>query len=271
MEVLSEGDTKCEINVVGAGILLYMARKSTRGTGTDVQFVLAQEDFVEGWNQSGCWSAFEGGARPGESVERTAAREFVEESAGGIDINGHRSIDEIEKMLEEKRFMCKITVSQSRRKKAHVTFLVRIPWGTPVVSQFATNRDYLGRLQNLSNTTAKMTRRLQKEADDDVRESIVERLDNLRAEVVQALMSEPANFGARAAITVESSASSGPMVEVSGDFTEKRQVSVIPDYVIRETLFRAERGEMNSRSNRFRLRFCFVPVLRHVMEMFDAK
>ena len=271
MEELSDKDDQIVKNVAGAGILLYMARKRVHGPGLDIQFVLAQEEFVNGWNQSGCWSAFEGGSHAGESVERTAAREFVEESAGGISINGYRTIDEVETMLKEKRFMCRVTVTQGRQRRAHVTFVVRIPWGTPVIAQFNSNRQYLVRLQNLTLTMEKLTKCLQKESDEAEMDKIILKLKKTREATVEALSKQPENFGAHGAITKLPYSERGPIVKISNDFIEKRQVNVIPDYIIRETLMKAERGEMNSKKNRFRLRYCFMPVLQHVVGMFDSR
>ena len=82
----------------GAGIVLYMARTGATGA-VEAALLVAQEDFVDGWNQSGCWAGVEGRREDGENDIQTAAREFYEDSLHSIPIGGktvkQRDIEEM--------------------------------------------------------------------------------------------------------------------------------------------------------------------------------
>ena len=72
-----------------AGILIYTVDPATN----ELVFVVAQEEHHAGWNNSGTWSAFEGGRKPCDSdVFDTAAREFIEESLNVIDMGSWSSL-----------------------------------------------------------------------------------------------------------------------------------------------------------------------------------
>lgn len=48
-------------------------------------FCLGKESFIWGWTESGKWSPFTGGIKPGENINDAAIREFHEESIGAFD------------------------------------------------------------------------------------------------------------------------------------------------------------------------------------------
>ena len=270
--------SKVEPVVAGAGILLYMARRC--GGKRESMIVLAQEEFVNGWNQSGCWSAFEGGAKPGETTEETAAREFIEESAGSFAINGHRTLDEITGMLRAKHYAGKITVTSRDGRRAHVTYVVRIPWGTRVVEPFNAHRAHLARLSNACESIEKLHGQVRAHVSRDVMTGSLRqnpalaglraRLSEQREAVKGIIETQPGEFRCHPAITPGAGGLAGAPVCVSTDYIEKRQIALVPLASLRTILRRADNGEMNARINKFRLRFCFVPVLRATINLLEG-
>jgi hypothetical protein len=60
---------------VNCGVLFY-----AHAPDGELNFLLGQEAFIDGYAASGEWSAFEGGQKPGETYDETAIRECCEES-----------------------------------------------------------------------------------------------------------------------------------------------------------------------------------------------
>ena len=115
-------------------MLLYMTRGE--GPGREIAFVLGQESYVKDWNQSGCWSAFEGGRKAGKlradrgavSGNRRCSAAVWDERPGS---------DRCAASAGSMRCASASAGLGTAQQRNHVMFLVRIPWGTPVVEMFA--------------------------------------------------------------------------------------------------------------------------------------
>lgn len=112
--------------IVGAGILPV----SVDDDGT-VRFLLGKERYINHWRGSLKWSGFEGGRKSGEKVERTAAREFVEESMGIVELDGISTIDAVTNYLLDEKYVSRIVLciihEHQPERRYHVTYLVQIP------------------------------------------------------------------------------------------------------------------------------------------------
>ena len=125
-------------DVIGAGILPF-----TYDMNMQLHLLLGKERYVNHWRGSLKWSGFEGGRKIGESVEQTAAREFVEESMGVVTLPFENSedddascdrIDMIAKALEQGKYyvlrmiLC-IVQHEASPRRYHVTYVIRVPFG----------------------------------------------------------------------------------------------------------------------------------------------
>lgn len=128
-----------ESQVVGAGILPISIDGENR-----VRVLLGKERYVNHWRGSLRWSGFEGGRKCGESVEETAAREFVEESMGVVSLDGRpATIENVSDAMRKKQYFARIVLcmtTDSVEKRYHVTYLVQIEYLKDVSSLFLKRR-----------------------------------------------------------------------------------------------------------------------------------
>lgn len=256
--------TKAEV-AHGAGILLYMTR--VEEGKTEIEFVLGQEDYAPGWAQGGCWSAFEGGRKDDEAVERTAAREFVEETAGSIAINGCRTVADIETMLVRRQYALKITVnraSASKEARLHVYYVVRIPWGTPTAVYFRTVRQPLSALYQLCCNEQVAREKCSARGGTKLVTNHKQRVHAVN----QAYAALPYFLQTHAALRVSSSPSVDRVhVSVQPDYLEKREVQAFPMHTIEYMLGSRETRPI-PRGVRFR--YCFIPVIKATIRHLHA-
>uniref|UniRef100_A0A6C0KDT3 Nudix hydrolase domain-containing protein n=1 Tax=viral metagenome TaxID=1070528 RepID=A0A6C0KDT3_9ZZZZ len=94
------------------------------GTGNATKFLLAQEAFIEGYKNSGVWSALEGGPEHEENEIACAVRECYEESLGVV-----MNKFELHKVLQEattRRYRLNVA-GNGGTAVSFVLFVVRIP------------------------------------------------------------------------------------------------------------------------------------------------
>lgn len=96
------------------------------------------------------------------------------------------------------------------------------------------------------------------------------RLRAQREAANELLERQVGEFRGHPAITRGAGDLAGAPASVSVDYIEKRQVALVPLASLRTILRRADNGEMNARINKFRLRFCFVPVLRATIDLLES-
>lgn len=251
-------------SVHGAGILLYMTR--CIGDRTEVEFVLGQEDFALGWSQGGCWSAFEGGRKGDEAPERTAAREFVEETAGAISINGCHTIAEIEGLLRRREFALCITVDRSnadQEPRLYVYYIVRIPWGTPTKAYFDMVHRPLSALHQLCDSE-----RVAREKRCAIGGTELVDAHQKRVRAVNRAYAElPYFLRTHAAVRVCTAHSvDKAYISVVPDYLEKREVRTFPMHAIDSML---RNREMRSMPHSVRFRYCFIPVIKAAMRQLN--
>ena len=259
---VSVNDNVASTDCAGAGILPFMATHTPNGL--QVSLVLAQEDYIEGWNQSGCWSAFEGGAKAGEDDVRAAAREFCEESMDAIPLQEARDEQRIYEMLRDGRYAMRIHVRHGKAR-GHVTYLVRIPWGSDPCTAFAQTRREVARLRTLCWSERAIDNRL-RERDTGGADMFLSWLQRYSAVHENYARLPPAIRAHRAFQYSPSTETSSPQLLVRGEFLEKRDVRVVPLHELRALL--QHRGR--PRREALRLRYSFVPVLKAVIHQFDA-
>lgn len=137
-----------ESRPVGSGILPFMLRDNGHGM-QDILFIMAQEDFSYRWNQSGCWSGFEGGSIYEEDDAETAAREFVEESLYSIPLFGSVDPVHIAERLRAGQHCMKVYVRSENQRNIHTTYVVETPWNENIIAEFYTIRKCLERINNM--------------------------------------------------------------------------------------------------------------------------
>lgn len=243
----------------GAGVLLYMTRGE--GPGREIAFVLGQESYVKDWNQSGCWSAFEGGRKAGESCEQTAAREFVEETVGAVPLFGTSDPAQIAVRLAQGEYALRVSVNRgsgTAQQRNHVMFLVRIPWGTPVVEMFASVYGPLNHLQQCALSAATASARAEAMVPQDPRRAAIcaERQER-RKRTHLCLSTLPAHLRSHPALA---GTADDPVVSI--DYLEKRAVQVVPMRRLEQVLSRRDTRVV---PHGLRLRFSFVPVIKTVI------
>lgn len=254
----------------GAGILLYMARQTA--AGMEISFVLAQEDFVNGWNQSGCWSAFEGGTRPGETSIDTAAREFVEETLGAVPINGASGFHAIRHLLEHGGYSMRICVERRDIQsacRAHVTYAIRIPWDTPVKAMFDRIHGPIRTLHERCTSAAHADARFRAQNSHvDTRKIRDAKIEAAR----RFYQSLPENLKTHPAIMRHQGTPTG--LAIRPEYIEKRRVSVVSAKTLQAVLMsRAKytRGHGRPAHSNVRLRYSFVPVLKTLLSELNSE
>jgi len=108
------------------------------------------------------WDAFGGKVEPEETVEYAAAREFIEESMGvieldcvGGELDGVHTVDTIARCLTARQYLARVDLSYLRRRDAvprltvYSVFFVRAVWDTEVPARFAALRRDLLRARTI--------------------------------------------------------------------------------------------------------------------------
>lgn len=150
MQAITSGIELVRVNeapegeIVGASILCFAM------VGSDVYFLLGKEQENMRWKMaSNRWSDFGGRVNGDERPERTAAREFLEETMAIVKFNEWDFIprltsEDIEKGLESGDYCLRITINLPvfKNPMVHVCYLKRIPWdpGLPNRFRFVRNR-----------------------------------------------------------------------------------------------------------------------------------
>ena len=128
--------------VCGAGILPYFIDQKG-----EVFFLLGREQHVPGWRGSSKVSAFEGGHKGGETIERNAVREFAEESMLLL-LTQESELDDLERQLARGDYAMKIGVFSQARDEQHWTYVKRFPWPDAALdAAFARRREALREVQ----------------------------------------------------------------------------------------------------------------------------
>lgn len=135
---------------VGAGIIPVAIHPDG-----NIYLLLGKERYVTHWRGSLKWSGFEGGRKLNENIERTAAREFIEESIGVVPLCGcdHlKSLENVENILLQKKYLFKITLcilhgNERSEKRYHVTFFVEVPYNTECTKIFQNTRKKISDFQ----------------------------------------------------------------------------------------------------------------------------
>jgi hypothetical protein len=137
-----------DIDVTGSGILPYFIDRN----GVP-HFLLGKEQYIPNWKGSLRWSGFEGGRKDGESVEKNAAREFIEETTGVI----AQDITALETSLKTKNYSLQICFSvHNTTPRVHVTFVKEFKWIDNIEASFDETRSFLATLQDLRECVSGM-------------------------------------------------------------------------------------------------------------------
>ena len=120
----------------GGGIIPVSRRQDGQ-----VVLLLAKEQYISAWKGSWRWSGFEGGRKPGETIEQTSIREWREESLDSI---ATFAVDD----LEQNKYVCRYTISivhkhhreQAMSDRYHVTYLINIPFDEEYPKRFSQRR-----------------------------------------------------------------------------------------------------------------------------------
>ena len=230
-----------------------MVRKGADGE-RELFFVMAQEDFSYRWNQSGCWSGFEGGTIDGEDDAATAAREFVEESLYSIPLFGSVDPGYIARRLREGAHCMKVYVKADHNSSVHTTYVVETPWNEQVVTEFFTVRRCLEKINNTAyrgsvgkgGTAAPAAAADAADAADAAHVSL--------GSVPLHLRDHPAVVAMFGAGSIHRPTFAAMM--------EKRRVQLCSYQNLYYHVYRADRKSCA----KFRLRFRFVPLLKIVLE-----
>ncbi len=116
----------------------------------NVYFLLGQDVFQFSGDLH--WSDFGGTVKKDETLEKAAAREFVEETCGVVKFKeeaiGFCDAEEVERDLKDQRFA--FSVKYQLANRARQTFVVEVPWQPEVCAKFQVTREALTEVQRSS-------------------------------------------------------------------------------------------------------------------------
>ena len=147
-----------------------------------IWFLLGKERHVNHWRGSLKWSGFEGGRKHGESVETTAAREFVEESISTIlmhDMPEDLSLDigSMTDYIQNGKYVMRIVLcilnNGDTERRYHVTYVVQVKYNKSTPSAFTTRRRMFLEIQTRSNQFSKSIETLNGLSDILPREGVL--------------------------------------------------------------------------------------------------
>lgn len=131
-----------EDQIVGAGILPVAIDDNG-----EIQILLGKERYVNHWRGSLKWSGFEGGRKSGETIIRTAAREFIEESIGVVPFLSDNvpTIDSVEDWVGSGNYVARIVLcilhgQEDEEKRYHVTYVMEVPYDADYHVNFSSQR-----------------------------------------------------------------------------------------------------------------------------------
>ena len=241
---------------VGAGILPFMRRPGPNGPS--VRLLLGQEEYRCDWNQGGCWYAFEGRVQGGEDMYSNAAREFVEETMGSVQINGSTCPDTIAQSLRDGEYTLSICVTNGgapvdKSVRCHVTFLVEVPWDDDVAVRFMQTRMPIAKLQTACSAVA--TARERSAAGDSPRRqrAAVRRTWDLFDALPREMRTHPA--------IVTHTQDGERRIALRCEHMEKRSIELYAPTELCELFHNPVTR------HRIRLRLRFVPVLKAVLQV----
>lgn len=156
--------------IIGAGVLPVSVDEHG-----EFRILLGKERYINHWRGSLKWSGFEGGRKMGEAVEWTAAREFIEESIGVVDIDGvAATVDSVAEYVVNNQYVARIVLcilhgDNNSERRFHVTYMIQVPYDTEYVSRFNGRRRIVTDLQHRQqqmNRLFERVRGLPNEIDD---------------------------------------------------------------------------------------------------------
>ena len=136
--------------IIGAGIIPICCTKQ------GIKILLGKERYVSHWRGSLKWSGFEGGRKENESIEFSAAREFVEECMGAVSFDGVNkmcSIAEVYDRIKNNEYFMRIILCINHNdlnfheKRFHVTYVFEVPEQDECVERFMKTRKLFLELQ----------------------------------------------------------------------------------------------------------------------------
>lgn len=136
-------------NIIGAGVLPVSVDEHG-----EFRILLGKERYINHWRGSLKWSGFEGGRKMGETVEWTAAREFIEESIGVVEVNGVSStVESVAEYVADQQYIARIVLciihgENNSERRYHVTYMIQVPYDTEYVSRFNNRRRIVTELQH---------------------------------------------------------------------------------------------------------------------------
>lgn len=113
-----------------------------------IQVLLGRERFVAHWKGSCRWSGFEGSRKEGETLIRTAMREFSEET---MDIVA--PMEEIQRRLLENDYYMRIVIkilSERKPERYHSTHVVPVVWDAHIHNRFQALRSHIEYVESLA-------------------------------------------------------------------------------------------------------------------------
>lgn len=111
-----------------AGILIYTIHPNTK----DIMFLLGKERIEDQWPDSGKWASFGGNSNPGETVEQTAVREFVEETMGFV-------------LSQEAATKSISTSLKINCRNNNMQYVIKVPWDTDLPRRYNTHIKLVGK------------------------------------------------------------------------------------------------------------------------------
>lgn len=100
------------------------------------RMLLGRERFMPQWKGSCRWSGFEGSRKDNESMERTAIREFVEESLGVVE-------DDVHQIVSDRSYWIRIVLkilNERRAERYHTTYVIPVSWDVNLPQRFLKTR-----------------------------------------------------------------------------------------------------------------------------------
>jgi len=145
---------KRHLECISVGLICFSVEPKTE----NIFLLLGKETCFENFQSSrGVWCDFGGKPLPSELTHETAAREFVEESLGCVQISNRRLQSEemqqqVKQMLKDKQYYKKIQVvsatywlqhNKVRKDALRVYYLKEIPWQPHIRDAFQLTRNHL--------------------------------------------------------------------------------------------------------------------------------
>lgn len=127
-----------------AGVLPF--RVTGNENQRDIEYLLGKEAEADNYKFSNTWSAFEGGSKPKEAPENTAAREFLEESCGCF--NPYSNLEGLILALNRRKYTLRVTcrTRPDSLHRSNTLYALQVPRNTACIKTFT---DYQARVRAL--------------------------------------------------------------------------------------------------------------------------